>query len=90
MNSPNLQQIPARDPELGPMIRSLFLPEEEQQWAAIDFSQQEPRILVHFAKNYGDHTKHAHGGSRKFCGRLPQQPGHGFSQHGQRNGGHPT
>ena len=28
MNNPNLQQIPARDPELGPMIRSLFLPEE--------------------------------------------------------------
>ena len=49
MNSPNLQQIPARDPELGPMIRSLFLPEEGEQWAAIDFSQQEPRILVHFA-----------------------------------------
>jgi DNA polymerase-1 len=26
MNNPNLQQIPARDPEIGPMIRSLFLP----------------------------------------------------------------
>jgi DNA polymerase-1 len=25
MSNPNLQQIPARDPELGPMIRSLFL-----------------------------------------------------------------
>ena len=37
------------------MIRSLFLPEEGQQWAAIDFSQQEPRILVHYAKNYGDY-----------------------------------
>ena len=32
MNSPNLQQIPARDPEMGPMIRSLFLPEEGEQW----------------------------------------------------------
>ena len=52
MSNPNLQQIPARDPELGPMIRSLFLPEEGDQWAAIDFSQQEPRILVHFAKTY--------------------------------------
>ena len=49
MANPNLQQIPARDPELGPMIRSLFLPEEGEQWAAIDFSQQEPRILVHYA-----------------------------------------
>ena len=53
MNNPNLQQIPARDPELGPMIRSLFLPEENEQWAAIDFSQQEPRILVHYASEYG-------------------------------------
>ena len=53
MNSPNLQQIPARDPEMGPMIRSLFLPEEGEQWAAIDFSQQEPRILVHYAHVYG-------------------------------------
>ena len=53
MNNPNLQQIPARDPELGPMIRSLFLPEEGEKWAAIDFSQQEPRILVHYAYVYG-------------------------------------
>ena len=52
-NSPNLQQIPSRDPEFGPMIRSLFLPEEEEQWASIDFSQQEPRILVHYAHVYG-------------------------------------
>ena len=52
-NSPNLQQIPARDPIYGPMIRSLFLPEEGEQWAAIDFSQQEPRILVHYAHVYG-------------------------------------
>jgi DNA polymerase I-like protein with 3'-5' exonuclease and polymerase domains len=55
MNTPNLQQIPARDPVLGPMIRSLFLPEEDTQWAAIDYSQQEPRILVHYAKVYGDY-----------------------------------
>ena len=30
-NSPNLQQIPARHKELGPMIRSLFIPEEGTQ-----------------------------------------------------------
>ncbi len=53
MNNPNLQQIPARDPELGPMIRSLFLPEEGEEWASIDFSQQEPRILVHYASVFG-------------------------------------
>ena len=26
--NPNLQQIPARDPDTGPLIRSLFIPEE--------------------------------------------------------------
>jgi DNA polymerase I-like protein with 3'-5' exonuclease and polymerase domains len=48
-NSPNLQQIPARHKELGPMIRSLFIPEEGHKWCCFDYSQQEPRILVHFA-----------------------------------------
>ena len=57
MSNPNLQQIPARDPELGPMIRSLFLPEEGEKWAAIDFSQQEPRILVHYSHIYGKSRK---------------------------------
>ena len=56
MSNPNLQQIPARHPELGPMIRSIFLPEEGERWASIDYSQQEPRILVHFASLYQKHT----------------------------------
>ena len=47
--NPNLQQIPARHKELGPMIRSLFVPEEKCMWGCFDYSQQEPRILVHFA-----------------------------------------
>ena len=48
-NSPNLQQIPARHKELGPLIRSIFIPEEKHSWGCFDYSQQEPRILVHFA-----------------------------------------
>ena len=48
-NNPNLQQIPARHKVLGPMIRSLFIPEEKHTWGCFDYSQQEPRILVHFA-----------------------------------------
>lgn len=74
MNSPNLQQIPARDPELGPMIRSLFLPEEGQQWAAIDFSKQEPRILVHFAKNYGDYKNMPMEGVESFVDGYRNNP----------------
>ena len=47
--NPNLQQIPARHKELGPMIRSIFIPEKGCKWGCFDYSQQEPRILVHFA-----------------------------------------
>jgi len=50
MSNPNLQQIPARHPELGPMIRSIFIPEQDCVWGSFDYSQQEPRILVHYAK----------------------------------------
>ena len=50
MSNPNLQQIPARHPELGPLIRSIFIPEEKHKWGSFDYSQQEPRILVHYAK----------------------------------------
>ena len=50
MSNPNLQQIPARHPELGPMIRSIFIPEDKCKWGSFDYSQQEPRILVHYAK----------------------------------------
>ncbi len=50
MANPNLQQIPARHPEIGPAIRSLFLPEQDEIWASLDFSQQEPRLAVHYAK----------------------------------------
>jgi len=47
--NPNLQQIPARNKELGPMIRSLFIPEEGHKWGCFDYSQQEPRLVVHYA-----------------------------------------
>jgi DNA polymerase I-like protein with 3'-5' exonuclease and polymerase domains len=49
MANPNLQQVPARHEIIGPMVRSLFLPEEGQLWASNDFSSQEPRLLVHYA-----------------------------------------
>ena len=53
MSNPNLQQIPARNPDMARKIRGLFLPEEGEQWASLDFDQQEPRILVHFASLVG-------------------------------------
>jgi len=48
-SNPNLQQIPARNKELGPMIRSLFIPEQGHKWGCFDYSQQEPRLVVHYA-----------------------------------------
>jgi DNA polymerase I-like protein with 3'-5' exonuclease and polymerase domains len=47
--NPNLQQIPARNKDLGPKIRSLFIPEENHKWGCFDYSQQEPRLVVHYA-----------------------------------------
>ena len=48
-SNPNLQQIPARNKELGPRIRALFLPEEGHHWGCFDYNQQEPRLVVHYA-----------------------------------------
>jgi len=48
-SNPNLQQIPARSKKIGPLIRSLFLPEEKCVWGTFDYSQQEPRLVVHYA-----------------------------------------
>jgi len=50
---PNLQQQPGRDPEIGPMWRSVYIADEGMQWACLDYSKQEPRMLVHFAELTG-------------------------------------
>ena len=52
-SNPNLQNIPARDPELGPLIRSLFIPEEGCRWRRYDWSQIEYRFLAHYARGAG-------------------------------------
>ena len=47
-SNPNLQQIPARDPEIKALIRGLFLPEEGEKWGSFDYASQEPRWLAHY------------------------------------------
>lgn len=47
--NPNLQQVPARNEELGKLIRSLFIAEKGKTWCKLDYSQQEFRVLVHYA-----------------------------------------
>ena len=42
--------MPSRDEELGPLIRSVFLPEEGELWCTSPtVSQQEFRFIVHYA-----------------------------------------
>lgn len=48
-SNPNLQNLPSRDEIMAALIRGLFEPEDGQQWAAVDYSSQEPRLAVHFA-----------------------------------------
>ena len=46
---PNLQQLPNYN-EYGTGIRSLFLPNSKKEWwGCFDYSQQEPRLVVHYA-----------------------------------------
>lgn len=51
-SDPNLQNQPARDPEIGPRWRDIYEP-DFGVWGALDYSQQEPRQAVHFAVKAG-------------------------------------
>ena len=48
-NHPNLQQIPSRG-QFAQDIRKIFIPEAGDFWLKADYSQQEPRLLTHFAR----------------------------------------
>lgn len=50
ISNPPMQQMPSRDPELAPIIRGAFLPEEGTHWLAADLKGQEPRLVTHYAK----------------------------------------
>ena len=52
MSNPNLQQIPSRG-IIGKKMRELFIPEDGCVWGSFDYSQQEPRIVVHYALKLG-------------------------------------
>ena len=60
-SNPPLQQMPSRDEELGPLIRSVFLPEEGEIWCKPDVSQQEFRFVVHSRR----HAQPAGGARRR-------------------------
>jgi len=57
-SNPNLQQIPARDPEIKKMIRGLFIPEEGTKWGSFDYASQEPRWLAHYCASIQGAARH--------------------------------
>lgn len=64
----NLQQEPSRDDELGPLWRSIYIADEGARWASSDWSQQEPRIGVHYAEKLNLP------GAREFADQYRQNP----------------
>jgi DNA polymerase I-like protein with 3'-5' exonuclease and polymerase domains len=54
-SNPPLQQMtsPDKHPAIGKIIRDIFLPEDGELWGALDYSQQEPCLTVHFASLCG-------------------------------------
>jgi DNA polymerase I-like protein with 3'-5' exonuclease and polymerase domains len=59
-SQPNLQNIPARDEEWGPLIRGLYIPDEGcPAWKRYDWSQIEYRYLTHYAVGRGAETARA-------------------------------
>lgn len=66
--NPNLQQQPARD-DFASMWRAIYVPDRSDQlWMSADYSQQEPRMLVHFAELVGLE------GAREAADRYRQNP----------------
>lgn len=56
---PNLQQQPSpgRDPDegikMGALWRGIYVPEHGKEWCSLDYSQQEPRLIVHYSDIMG-------------------------------------
>jgi DNA polymerase I-like protein with 3'-5' exonuclease and polymerase domains len=54
-SNPNMQQVPSpeKDHEIGPLVRACFVPDAGKEWLVSDYSQQEPRVLLHYASLCG-------------------------------------
>lgn len=80
--NPNLQNQPARDEEIGPMWRSIYVPDGDGVWASLDYSQQEPRQAVHFAVEAGADVigEAAWRAAREAARRYKEDPSTDFHQ----------
>jgi len=50
---PNLQQVPSRDPEIGPYVRAQYIADDGCELLRADYSQQEPRHTAHLGEVLG-------------------------------------
>ena len=74
-STPNLQNIPSRDPVLAPLIRGLFIPDiGHAAWRKYDYSQIEYRFMVHFA------VGRAGDNARAMFNKTPDLDYHDFAQ----------
>jgi DNA polymerase I-like protein with 3'-5' exonuclease and polymerase domains len=73
-SNPPLQQMPGHDPELTPLIRGVFLPEEGEELAQIDYAQQEYRLIVMYA------AQHKLQGAQEALDRYKSDPNTDFHQ----------
>ena len=58
-NCPNMQNMPnPKSSQIGKDIRGLFIPDNDKEmWLSMDYSGQEPKMLVHTAILLDDHYK---------------------------------
>jgi DNA polymerase I-like protein with 3'-5' exonuclease and polymerase domains len=47
-SNPNAQQFPARNERMAKLVRGLVIPEAGCEWCCQDYSQQEPRVTIHY------------------------------------------
>lgn len=52
-SSPNLTNIPSRDPEAKKILRGMFVPWQGERWRSRDYSQIQFRIMTHYAQGTG-------------------------------------
>lgn len=77
-DSPNFQNIPTRDPDIGKLVRSAFLPRPGRRLMEIDFSGIEVRVAACYHKDPNmidyikDPSKDMHRDMAMECYRLPE------------------
>lgn len=73
-SNPNLQQQPSRDAEWKKIIRSCYVPDDGYEWIRYDYSQQELRVLLHYA------VTNNKPGADKIAEEIRKNPGMDYHQ----------